>query len=411
MTANSGSLQLVSVQHRALQPATLRASLVPEPESEASMESEETQPQEDCSEKVHVKFQLQKECAFGEQFLLVGDNPMIGLWDPESAIPMNWSEGHVWSAEMDMPVGQSVSFKFILQSSTGKVMWQPGSDRYLTTWQSANGITVCEDWENVEDQKIMEENLLADQDEELTLHSSMNIVGEDLTTTRIDQGSDLLNDNNYIAKEPLQAAHDEVAAEDCVSSLEKSLNIISHNISSPEEDFVAYGNKDEPAATSNDTVIVAEEHEGDSGLAITFKNSKPENMEENLITQGEVSGLEPNLTSSSTFSLGEERNENNIVADASVEVDEARVHSTPEIDEKQGRDDQAGTTDTSSDDEEQQHNLIPTPEFPQSKEDFPDSEPTENSVFENDIFLWVRKTLEKLLNFTLTLASETWKGI
>ena len=54
----------------------------------------------DESKSVQVKFQLQKECMFGEQFLIVGDDPKLGLWDPSSAIPLDWSEGHVWTAEL-----------------------------------------------------------------------------------------------------------------------------------------------------------------------------------------------------------------------------------------------------------------------------------------------------------------------
>ena len=37
---------------------------------------------------------------FGEQFLIVGDDSTLGLWDPSSAIPLNWSDGHVWTAEL-----------------------------------------------------------------------------------------------------------------------------------------------------------------------------------------------------------------------------------------------------------------------------------------------------------------------
>lgn len=37
---------------------------------------------------------------FGEQFLVVGDDPMFGLWDPASAIPLNWSDGHTWTVEL-----------------------------------------------------------------------------------------------------------------------------------------------------------------------------------------------------------------------------------------------------------------------------------------------------------------------
>lgn len=49
---------------------------------------------------VHVKFQLKKECSFGEQFFIVGDDLMFGLWDPSNAVPLNWSEEHVWKVEL-----------------------------------------------------------------------------------------------------------------------------------------------------------------------------------------------------------------------------------------------------------------------------------------------------------------------
>jgi len=49
---------------------------------------------------INVKFQMHRNCSYGEQFLVVGNDPMFGSWNPAKAIPMNWSEGHVWTAEM-----------------------------------------------------------------------------------------------------------------------------------------------------------------------------------------------------------------------------------------------------------------------------------------------------------------------
>jgi hypothetical protein len=47
---------------------------------------------------VRVKFVLRKRCAFGQQFLVVGDAAALGLWDPAKATALDWSEGHVWTA-------------------------------------------------------------------------------------------------------------------------------------------------------------------------------------------------------------------------------------------------------------------------------------------------------------------------
>lgn len=48
---------------------------------------------------VRVKFVLEKECAFGEHFLVVGDDPALGFWDPAKAVALDWSEGHVWTVQ------------------------------------------------------------------------------------------------------------------------------------------------------------------------------------------------------------------------------------------------------------------------------------------------------------------------
>ncbi|KAK9159047.1 hypothetical protein Scep_005621 [Stephania cephalantha] len=113
----------------------------------------------DQSSNARVRFKLYKECQFGEQFFMVGDDASLGVWDPENAIPLEWSDGHIWTAELDIPTGKSIQFKFILKGATGEIVWQPGPDRVLQTWETKNLIVVSEDWENAEIQKIMEEEL------------------------------------------------------------------------------------------------------------------------------------------------------------------------------------------------------------------------------------------------------------
>lgn len=49
---------------------------------------------------VHVRFVLQKKCVFGERFYLVGDNPLVGCWDPSNGMPLDWSDGDIWSAQL-----------------------------------------------------------------------------------------------------------------------------------------------------------------------------------------------------------------------------------------------------------------------------------------------------------------------
>ncbi|XP_074583098.1 phosphoglucan, water dikinase, chloroplastic-like [Curcuma longa] len=111
----------------------------------------------DSSKTVHVRFLLQKECSFGQQIFIVGDHPMFGLWDPKNAVPLEWSAGHVWTTELNLPAGKMIPFKFILRGPAGNISWQPGPNRCLQTWETTKTIIVSEDWDNSENQKITEE--------------------------------------------------------------------------------------------------------------------------------------------------------------------------------------------------------------------------------------------------------------
>ncbi|KAL2492239.1 Phosphoglucan [Abeliophyllum distichum] len=42
----------------------------------------------DQPKTVYVRFKLQKECRFGQQILIVGDNPIFGFWDPSDTITL-----------------------------------------------------------------------------------------------------------------------------------------------------------------------------------------------------------------------------------------------------------------------------------------------------------------------------------
>ncbi|KAH0632170.1 hypothetical protein KY289_035112 [Solanum tuberosum] len=147
-----------SVQHKTIHPI-LCAS-----DSQIHTQSEETETTDtNQSEPVRVNFQLNKECSFGQHFYLVGDDPMLGLWDPSNAVPLEWSEGHVWNVELDIPSGKTISYKFIMTVDDETILWQQGPDRIIQTWETKNTITVSEDWDNAELQTIVEEEPSAEQ--------------------------------------------------------------------------------------------------------------------------------------------------------------------------------------------------------------------------------------------------------
>ncbi|KAI3977434.1 hypothetical protein MKX01_000347 [Papaver californicum] len=133
------------------------------PQSESNAGNNKIPSQETLQSKtVQVKFQLIRECLFGQEFLVVGDDPIFGVWDPSSAIPLKWSQGHLWTAELDVPIDKTIQFKFILKDPvTGKVIWQPGPNRVFQTWETNKTIVVFGDWDIVGLQMISEEEPLA----------------------------------------------------------------------------------------------------------------------------------------------------------------------------------------------------------------------------------------------------------
>ncbi|KAL2470917.1 CBM20 domain-containing protein [Abeliophyllum distichum] len=72
----------------------------------------------DQPKTVHVRFTLQKECRFGQQILIVGDDPIFGFWDLFDTVPLHWSDGHVWNVELDIPSDTLLKYKFILKGDT-----------------------------------------------------------------------------------------------------------------------------------------------------------------------------------------------------------------------------------------------------------------------------------------------------
>lgn len=84
--------------------------------------------------------------------------------------------------EQDIPIGKAINFKFILKSGPEKILWQPGPDRVLQTWETKKTITVCEDWDNGDLQKLIEadptslENVGSTDNQE-TLNAEENLIG------------------------------------------------------------------------------------------------------------------------------------------------------------------------------------------------------------------------------------------
>ncbi|XP_041022987.1 uncharacterized protein LOC121264024 isoform X2 [Juglans microcarpa x Juglans regia] len=344
---NFGLLHLISVRHKAAHPVVTSLSS----KTQADLETAETQSQETCQSKtVHVRFQLQKRCIFGEQFLVVGDDPMFGLWDPASAIPLNWSDGHMWTVELDIPAGKAVKFKFVLKEITGNIVWQPGPDRIFQTWETENMITVCEDWDNAEFQKIIEEEQLADPNEHSMVDSEMMIASENFSHPKeevgshVNQGSAIAYSDTAPAQKPIIEPHKEkIIADNITLPQEKPKAIVADNISYSNENpkvsasskmfgAIVSDPKEESTAIPNEVAIIAEELLGNNGRVLTVENPGSTHIEGNLINHGGpdlVPGLTP-LSKVPNEEASTDESEKTITFDASVGADEAKDDIVPE---------------------------------------------------------------------------------
>ncbi|CAA7389891.1 unnamed protein product [Spirodela intermedia] len=178
-------------------------------------------PPHDLVTAVHVKFRLRQSCEFGEQFLLVGEDTKLGSWKPGSAMPMEWSDGDVWTVEMDLPVGKEIKFKFILRELSGGIKWQPGPDRVLQTWDTINTIVVTHDWENAEDQIISEERLASlattQGEEEASEETTTATDGEDTEKQVVTSGSEIAEEKTVGPagdRAPVEDEHEEAVSRD-----------------------------------------------------------------------------------------------------------------------------------------------------------------------------------------------------
>ncbi|KAM3737675.1 hypothetical protein ACB098_09G074600 [Castanea mollissima] len=439
---NFGFLKLISLQHKAVHPVTTLSS-----KTQADLEAGDTQIDEESdleayeSKSVQVKFQLQKECMFGEQFLIVGDDPKLGLWDPSSAIPLDWSETHVWTAEVDVPIGKSIQFKFILKGNAGKILWQPGPDRFFKTWETKNTIIVCEDWENPEFQKVIEGEQLANQNEQPTVNSDMLIVAENLTFPKdelvsyVNEVSANADSNASTAENSITEPHKEqIIADNIAPSQEKTKAIVADNISYSKEDpkvnakDILESNGRAPTLIEDNLnnyggpVLVpgltplsiepteeANQDEGEKRIAVDVSIGTSEAKDHSVQEASQDETKKRNAIDASTgtseakdHSLQEasqDETEKSNAVDALIGTYEAQDHNVSELDEKQeqhGDPPQLGSTKIYNGEEEQLDSNFKQNHHPSKIVEQHDSKPIDKDVLQNDI-QWGRKTLQKLL--------------
>ncbi|KAL4032037.1 hypothetical protein IC575_010337 [Cucumis melo] len=324
-----------------------------------ALENQET----DQSKTVRVKFQLQKECTFGEHFFVVGDDPIFGSWDVTSAIPLNWADGHQWAAEVDIPVGKIIQFKFILQGITGNVEWQPGPDRTFQPWETSNTIIVSEDWDSAESRILSEEEKIVNQEEYSPIAPENLMVEYNLTYPN----EELIPNTNK----------DSIAHKESVESIDGSnipaLEENGCNISASEENIsnvsLPGGNGSSISDSNEITKEILENDAQDDGVQESSVDDQVPILVPGLPPQVEGDGSVSGINESNDHKLPESQNiqkDPEVVAGQEMET----KSSYEEIRQEDG----TNTTENQSDLQE-----------------------INNDIVQNDI-TWGHKTLKKFLS-------------
>lgn len=55
-----------------------------------------------------VSFRVHRAVSFGQHVALVGKSALLGKWNIEDAVPMEWEEGDLWAVELDMHTWEMV---------------------------------------------------------------------------------------------------------------------------------------------------------------------------------------------------------------------------------------------------------------------------------------------------------------
>ncbi|CAL5095236.1 unnamed protein product [Urochloa decumbens] len=186
-----------------------------------SAAAETSSPPADSGKTVRVRFVLENQCALDQSVYLVGDDPALGVWDPAKAIPLECAENHDWILEKDLPANKLIEFKFLLRDSSGKLHWQNGPNRIFQTGETANTLVVYEDWGDVKNQKVVEEEKVMfrkEQEEELevaSVHVEEPVFSDDSEITKsVVLEDELQMDDNQINQEVKEDESTVVVEED-----------------------------------------------------------------------------------------------------------------------------------------------------------------------------------------------------
>ncbi|KAH7007342.1 starch binding domain-containing protein [Ilyonectria destructans] len=102
-----------------------------------------------CS-TVPVTFNHKVTTVVGQTVKVVGSIAALGSWSPSSAPALSASgyttANPLWTTTLNLPVGQSFEYKFVVVESNGAVKWESDPNRAYTVPSTCNAVTVSGTW-------------------------------------------------------------------------------------------------------------------------------------------------------------------------------------------------------------------------------------------------------------------------
>ncbi|CAN1142313.1 hypothetical protein LINPERHAP2_LOCUS13019 [Linum perenne] len=238
---------------------------------------------------------------------------------------------------MDMPVGETIKYKFILKAIGGKLLWQPNPDRVLETWGTTNTIVVVEDWEDPQVQKIVDEEQIA-----------LNFVKEESVTDEADPNLDAADSGLQISEANLGFQESETCSDIKEEQTNQSVVVKEDPVTVSKEELepvadcglmmaVEENSVSEASETiSNKTKTTVDEVDGSSvekPLSLIADNISCHQEETLLVDEPEEPLLPSSVIRVSEASI-EENNEEEVEWEARVELQKKQVDELDQVAEK-----------------------------------------------------------------------------
>ena len=94
---------------------------------------------------VAVTFNENATTSFGQNVYVVGDNALLGAWNPNLATALSSGGYPVWSTTVWLPKNTAIQYKYLKKNPDGSVTWEGSSNRTANTGTSST-LTLNDSW-------------------------------------------------------------------------------------------------------------------------------------------------------------------------------------------------------------------------------------------------------------------------